>query len=158
MGRRRKTNKHLPQRVYHRGKSYYFVDHSGKWINIGHSVAEMYRSYASILEERPIVTMENLFDRYMAEVAPMKAERTQRDNAYEVKFLRVALNQMIPSEFRPKHGYAYYHERRKRSLTRANAEMALLSHVFTKAIEWGVVKKIHAGRFGRNARSHAAAM
>jgi integrase len=46
---------------------------------------------------------------------------------------------MIPAEFKARHGYAYYHERKKRSLKRALAEMALLSHVFTKAIEWGVV-------------------
>jgi integrase len=46
---------------------------------------------------------------------------------------------MVPSEFKPRDGYAYYNERKRKSLKRALAEMALLSHVFTKAIEWGVV-------------------
>jgi integrase len=140
MGRKRKHNKHLPQRVYHRGKSYYFVDHSGRWRRLGYTIAEMYRAYAELLEERPITTMNNLFDRYMAEVVPRKAERTQRDNRYEMQFLRAALKDMAPADFKPQHGYAYYNERKKNSPRRALAEMAFLSHVFTKAIEWRVVE------------------
>ena len=140
MGRKRQHNKHLPQRVYHRGKSYYFVDRSGKWHRQGRTLAEMYRSYAEMLEERPISTMNDLFDRYMAEVVPGKSERTQRDNRYEIRFLRAALKDMRPQEFKPKHGYAYYNERKKKSHKRALAEMALLSHIFTKAIEWGLVE------------------
>ena len=141
MGRVRKHDKHLPRRVYHRGKSYYFVDRSGRWHLLGHNVPEMYRAYAEMLEERPLTTMGELFDRYLVEVVPAKSERTQRDNRYEMQFLRAALRHMVPSEFRPRDGYAYYNERKKKSLKRALAEMALLSHVFTKAIEWGVVDK-----------------
>lgn len=46
---------------------------------------------------------------------------------------------MDPRLFKPRHGYAYYNARKQKSLKRALAEMALLSHVFTKAVEWGVV-------------------
>ena len=141
MGRRRKHDKHLPLRIYHRGKTYYFVDHTGKWLPLGRTASDMYRAYAAMVEERPIGTMSDLFDRYVAEVIPHKAPRTQRDNQYEMQFLRAALRNMIPSEFRPRDGYAYYNERKKKSLRRALAEMALLSHVFTKAIEWGVVEE-----------------
>lgn len=141
MGRRRKHDKHLPQRVYHRGKTYYFVDHAGRWLSLGRTVGDMYRAYAAMVEERPIGTMSDLFDRYEVEVIPHKAPRTQRDNRYEILFLRAALRDMVPSEFRPRHGYAYYNERKKKSLRRALAEMALLSHIFTKAIEWGVVEE-----------------
>jgi hypothetical protein len=80
MGRRRRHDKHLPQRVYHRGKTYYLVDHTGKWLALGHTAGEMYRAYAALVEERPVVTMGDLFDRYVAEVIPHKAARTQRDN------------------------------------------------------------------------------
>jgi integrase len=141
MGRRRKHDKHLPQRVYHRGKTFYFVDHTGKWFSLGRTVADMYRAYAALVEARPVVTMGDLFDRYATEVIPLKAVRTQRDNRYEMQFLRAALRKMVPSEFRPRDGYAYYNERKKTSLRRALAEMALLSHVFTKAIEWGAVEE-----------------
>jgi len=47
----------------------------------------------------------------------------------------------VPSEFRPRDGYAYYNERKRKSLRRVLAEMALLSHVFTKAIEWSVIEE-----------------
>jgi len=83
--------------------------------------------------------MKDLFDKYMAEVVPTKAPRTQRDNCYEVRFLRAALSKMDPKAFKPRHGYAYYNTRKEKSHRRALAEMALLSHVFTKAVEWGVV-------------------
>lgn len=139
MGRKRKTDKHLPQRVYHRGKTYYLVQADGKWMPLGRTLAEMFRTYAGLLEQKPVCTMDDLFDRYMIEVVPMKAPRTQRDNGYEMQFLRAALGDMAPTQFKPKHGYAYYNERKKKSLKRALAEMALLSHAFTKAIEWGVV-------------------
>lgn len=140
MGRKRKHNKHLPKGVYFQHGSHYFVDRTGKWNNIGKTVREMYTGLAGILGERPIATMGDLIDRYLLEVVPNKSERTQRDNRYESKFLKTAFRDMLPEEFRPKHGYAYYHERCKKSLKRANAELALLSHIFTKAIEWGIVE------------------
>jgi hypothetical protein len=106
MGRHRKHDKHLPQRVYHRGKTYYFVDHTGKWLSLGRTVGDMHRAYAAMVEERPIGTMNDLFDRYVVEVIPYKAARTQRDNRYEMRFLRAALRSMVPSEVRPRDGYA----------------------------------------------------
>ncbi len=139
MGRRRTKDRHLPHRVYHQHNAYFFVDHMGAWHRMGSSIAEMYQSYAEFLEERPVRTMGDLFDRYMVEVAPKKAPRTQKDNAYEMKYLRTALAKMDPRQFRPKHGYAYYNTRKEKSLRRAVNEMALLSHVFTKAVEWGIV-------------------
>ena len=65
---------------------------------------------------------------------------------------------MVPSEFRARDGYAYYNERKKKSLKRAVAEMALLSHTFTKAIEWGIVDENPCREIGRSARSRAADM
>lgn len=47
-----------------------------------------------------------------------------------MQFLRAALRDMI----RLRDGCAYYNERKEKRLRRALAEMALLSHVFTKAV------------------------
>lgn len=132
-------NRHLPPRVYHHHGAYFFVDYAGKWHRLGTTLADMHRGYAELIEDRPIRTMKNLFDKYMAEVVPKKAERTQRDNRYEIRFLRAALAKMDPKAFKPRHGYAYYNARKEKSHKRALAVMALLSHVFTKAVEWGVV-------------------
>ena len=141
MARPRKSNRHLPPRVYLHHGAYFFVDRAGKWHRLGTSLAEMHRGYAGFIEDRPIRTMNDLFEKYMVEIVPGKAERTQRDNQYEVRFLRVALGRMDPRAFRPRHGYSYYNARKEKSLRRALAEMALLSHIFTKAVEWGVVDK-----------------
>ena len=46
MGRQRKSGKHLPRRMYHQHGSYFFVDHNGKWNNLG-------RSYPDALEILP---------------------------------------------------------------------------------------------------------
>lgn len=140
MGRKRTTGAHLPRRVYLHHGSYFFVDRAGKWHNLGKTLAEAYRALAEHVEVNLTArTMNALFDRYMTEVIPTKAPRTQRDNGYELQPLRATLGAMDPKYFKPRHGYAYFNERRKRSLRRAVAELALLSHVFTKAVEWGVV-------------------
>lgn len=138
-GRKRKHDTHLPKRVYLRRGSYYFVDYLGKWHRLGITLAEMYRSLADFVEAAPINTMADLFDRYKIEVIPTKAPRTQKDNLREITLLRAFFGEMLPRNLQPRHGYAYYNERKTTSLRRAVNEMALLSHVFTKAVEWGVV-------------------
>ena len=139
MGRNRKHDTHLPKRVYLRRGTYYFVDYLGKWHRLGITLSGMYRRLADFVEDTPIKTMGDLFDRYEIEVIPTKAPRTQKDNSREIKLLRAVLGEMVPRQFLPRHGYAYYNERKKTSLRRAVNEMALLSHVFTKSVEWGVV-------------------
>ncbi|MEE8344347.1 MAG: hypothetical protein V3R35_03375 [Woeseiaceae bacterium] len=139
MGRPRKSEKHLPNKVYHRHGAYYFVDANGKWIRLGNTPAEMYRRYADFVEDGPMETMDDVFTKYAAEVVPLKAERTQKDNAVEMKILRSVFGQMKPGELRPKHVYGFYNKRSQQSLACANREVALLSHVLTKAVEWGLV-------------------
>ncbi len=139
MGRRRIHDTHLPKRVYLRRGVYYFVDYLGKWHGIGKTMAEMYMHLSHFAEGSPTRSMNDLFERYEIEVIPTKAPRTQKDNTREIKLLRAVLGEITPRQFLPRHGYAYYNERKKTSLCRAVNEMALLSHVFTKAVEWGVV-------------------
>ena len=138
-GRKRIHDTHLPKRVYLRRGAYYFVDYLGKWHRLGTTMSQMYCHLAQFIEESPIRTMNDLFGRYEIEVIPLKAPRTQSDNTREIKLLRAVLGEITPRQFLPRHGYAYYNERKKTSLQRAVNEMALLSHVFTKAVEWGVV-------------------
>lgn len=139
MGRIRKRDTHLPKRVYLRHGAYYFVDHLGTWHRLGRTPSEMYRGLADFIEGTPVRSMNDVFGRYEIEVIPAKAPRTQRDNRAEMKLLREVFGAMNPRQFLPRHGYAYYNERTKKSHRRAYNEMALLSHVFTKAVEWGVV-------------------
>jgi hypothetical protein len=87
-GRPRKRDSHLPKRVYLRRGAYYFVDYAEKWHKLGRDLPTMYRRLADYLDEYPIRTMNDVFDRYAVEVIPQKAPRTQKDNRTELKLLR----------------------------------------------------------------------
>ncbi len=140
MGRPRKSEKHLPNKVYRRHNAYYFVDPKGKWIRLGKTLGIMYRRYADFVEPGPMNTLDDVFSKYNTEVVPLKAERTQKDNAIEMKLLRSVFGHMNPVDLRPKHVYGFYNKRSQKALACANREVALLSHVLTKAVEWGLVE------------------
>ena len=79
-GRRIKTNKHLPQRVYLYHGRYWFMERSGKRRDLGTTEAEMYSKLAEFAERRFLLrTMNQAFDRYLLESLPHLAPRTQRD-------------------------------------------------------------------------------
>ena len=80
MGRRRKTNKHLPQRVYLYHGRYWFMERSGRRRDLGTTEAEMYSKLAEFADRRTLVrTMNRAFDRYLLESLPHLAPRTQSD-------------------------------------------------------------------------------
>lgn len=139
--KRRTTNFDLPPRVYYKHGAYYLVTPAGKWIWLGKTKREMYTKYYDLIE-RPtkIYTMNDLFDRYMKEVAPLKAPRTYSDNQIEVARLRAVFGQVNPETITPVHVYQYLDARALKAKVRANREKALLSSVFSYAIRWGVVK------------------
>lgn len=84
-------------------------------------------------------TLAYLFDKYEKEIIPTKASRTQDDNKYELKFLRKAFSKAPINDVQPKH-IAQYRDART-AKTRGNREMALLSHIYNTAIEWGLADK-----------------
>ena len=93
MGRKRRKRKDLPQRVYFQHGSYYFVSKDGKWNNLGREYVDAMTAYAKLNSvPRAIANMGALFDRYEREVIPTKAERTQRDNKKELRYLRYAFS------------------------------------------------------------------
>lgn len=81
--------------------------------------------------------MKELFDRYEREIIPTKAPRTQSDNLGELRFLRKAFDGAKIESITPQ-VVAQYRDGRK-AKTRGNREIALLSHVFTMAREWGYI-------------------
>lgn len=127
----------LPKRVYFKNGSYFFVTKEGKWINLGKSYIDALVEYAKINNDNtPVFTMNQLFDKYLVEIIPTKAKNTQKDNISSLKFLRIAFGHMLPDEITPQDIYAYMDARK--APVRANRDKALLSHVFKKAIRWGV--------------------
>ena len=51
MGRRRRSNKHLPQRVYRYHGRYWYVERSGKRRDLGITESEMYSKLAEYFEK-----------------------------------------------------------------------------------------------------------
>ena len=80
--------------------------------------------------------MGDLFDRYERDVIPGKGPRTQKDNLGGLKQLRKAFDD-APIEAITPQVLAQYRDRRTGKV-RANREIALLSHIFNIAREWGV--------------------
>ena len=142
MGRRRKRNSHLPARVYESHGAYYFVDVVGRWHNLGRTLPEMYRHLADLVEDRPLQTMRDLFQKYRFEVLPQKAPRTQIEDARYLTRLDKVFGKMLPGDILARHIYAYRHVREHAGKTTANHELGVLKHVFTKAVEWGDRKSV----------------
>lgn len=104
----------LPERVYFKHGAYYYVT------------------------PEVLSTMNRVFDKYVKEVIPTKAPRTQSDNLKEMKNLRPVFGDMRPMDVKPRHITQYLALRTAK--VRGNREIALLQHVFKKALNWGVVE------------------
>jgi len=112
------------------------------WIKLGVDKREALKSYAELVGNLSAESgMSKLFNRYAAEIIPGKAPRTQRDNEKELKKLKSVFGEMHPGELTTMHCQQYLDLRGKSSKTQANHEIALLSHIFRKAMQWGIVDR-----------------
>jgi len=149
MGRRRQHRRDLPQRVYFDHGSYFFVPKQGSKVNLGRNFARAMAQWAEIVA-RPqrMATLGEIMDRYMSEVAPLKAASTYRSNICEIRNLRAVFAHMRPEDVTPPHIYAYMDARG--APVRANREKALLSHVYQYAIRWGIATDNPCRHVSRN--------
>jgi len=85
--------------------------------------------------------MNHLFDRYERDVIPNKKQSTQRENLLALKQLRNAFGD-APVEAITPQAIAQYRDARTAKV-RANREIALLSHVYNMAREWGVTAMVN---------------
>lgn len=150
--RPRKTeNQHLPPRMYQRtrlrknGKvwtAYYYRDATGHDIPLGKDINQARMKWAELeSKEKPLdlLVMRGIFDRYARDIIPKKAPRTQKDNAAELRQLRAVFDEAPIDAITPSM-VAQYRDVRS-AKTRANRELALLSHVFNIAREWGLTRQ-----------------
>jgi integrase len=80
-------------------------------------------------------TFAAVCDRYFREIIPKKAERTQRDNEVEICNLLEFFGTTNISDIKPSSVGQYLETRQAE--TRANREIALLSHIYNWARSWG---------------------
>lgn len=110
------------------------------WFLLGHALPAAYAAYAARLEQiGKVQTVGALLDRYALEVVPTKAPATQESNAFAIKQLRPAFGAAKLTAVRPLHIYQYVDKRTKK--VAAHREIEVLSHAFTKAVEWGLLDR-----------------
>ena len=150
MGRRRKTDRHLPRRVVRQHGAFYFLrpyrdadgKHRNRWEHLGRSEADMWRAYAEIdIPDEPLSTLGAIMDRYVREWLETRAEATRVDYLHALSFLRPVFGDVHPAAVKSAHCYQYQAKRAKRAPVRANREIAVLQSVFKFAIRLGVVDR-----------------
>lgn len=142
MGRHRKIfDKYdLPPRVYMHHGAYRYMPREGKPVSLGRDYGEAMRKWATIV--KPVTelgTVSALIDWYLVNIAPNKAPRTFEDNKKEAENLKKGLGHIPFTQLKPHHVATYRDTRGQDAPVRANREKALLSHVYTKAMEKGMV-------------------
>lgn len=117
-----------------------YLPEQKSWYRLGEGKTEALNRYVELMGNLKKETgMAKLFNRYQAEVIPHKAPRTQKDNLKELTKLRLVFEKMHPSQLTTQHCQQYLDHRGKQSRTQANHEIALLSHICRKAMQWGVI-------------------
>ena len=130
-----------PERMYLHKGTYYLVNKDSKWLNLGKSLTSAIAEYHRLVpSQTSIKTMGELIDRYMIEISPTKAESTYKGEIQEAKLLRAAFGEMYPRDVTPVVIYEYMDFRSQTAPVRVNREVALLSHMFKKAMRWGLVE------------------
>lgn len=155
MGRKPSKNLNLPPRMRARSKSggklWYYYDAGGKprkEIPLGCEYTAAVRKWAELDQNKPdaasaMITFKHVADRYIRDVFPIKAARTQRDNLTELGFLYQFFNNPpAPLEsIQPGHIRQYLDWRGKTAKVRANREKALFSHIWNMARAWSITDK-----------------
>lgn len=141
-------NRGLPARWRHTHGAYYYqvppgLEHlwNGKQLfRLGSSLKEAYQAWTERIESPgETKTIGQLLDRYLLEAVPKKKRRTQVNNKAIIAKIRPAFDKVPITAIEPQHIYLYVDKRSAK--TAAHREMEVLSHAFTKAVEWGLLKK-----------------
>ncbi|MDA0780637.1 MAG: tyrosine-type recombinase/integrase [Rickettsiales bacterium] len=148
MPKRNKENKGLPKRWQYKHNAYYYrvpvgQEHLWDWKTIyrlGKTLSEAHREYANKVEiKHNANTIGDLLDEYAIKIIPFKAPKTRKDNYAQLKRLKLVFGEAHLIDIKPMHIYRYYNERAAK--VAAKREIALLSHAFTVAVEWGYLSR-----------------
>lgn len=154
--RKRNTeNRPYPRRWHwHHGALYYMVPpgEEARWdgkkkFRLGANDAEAYEVWSKRIQ-RPTGRIETIgqgLDRYQSEEVPKKAPATRDSYNAAIMKLRATFGELPVAEFKPTLAYEYRDLRRdkhgKPAPVAASRELEVLSHFFTKCIEWGAIER-----------------
>lgn len=159
--KRSRENQGLPLRWRLVHNAYYYQVPPGlealwdgkKLFRLGSKLNEAYKVWASKLDKQTTAkTVGDLLDRYALEVIPTKAPASQASNRNQIQMLRKVFGEQPLLPFLPQLVYQYVDRRsvkKKDSETNkvtggriaAHREIELLSHAYTKAVEWGYIDR-----------------
>lgn len=144
--KRKPENKGFPPRwrALH-GAIYYRVPKGmeSKWdgkslFRLGKTASEAYKTWAERIENNiKHDTIGDLLDRYLLEVVPTKAPKSQTADKHHIQKLRPVFGDMLIGDLEPKNIYQYVDKQQAK--VSAKRRIALLSHSYTKAVEWGYI-------------------
>ncbi|MBU3539041.1 integrase [Polynucleobacter sp. UK-Gri1-W3] len=157
---RKSENKGLPERWRSYHGAYYFsvpvgLEHlweGKKQFRLGKTLPQAYAKWAErIGAQNNAQNISELLDRYLIEVVPTKAISSRESNLIWIKQIRSVFGTLKLSAIQPQHIYKYVDMRTTKKLnengnmsggkTTAHREMEVLSHCFTKAVEWGYIHR-----------------
>ena len=157
---RRPENRGLPSRWVFKHGAYFYrttIHSRSKWegksfFRLGKTLPEAYREWAARIESDILVkTINDLLDRYAAEVIPTKKPKTRESNIIGIPSLRAVFGELNVSEITPPMIYQYVDKRSIKKLNdhgrlvggrvAALREIEVLSHAYTKAVEWGYIPR-----------------
>lgn len=157
--KRNSENKGLPARWTLRHGAYYYRVPPGleslwdgkAYFQLGKTLPVAYKAWSDRIGSTGTKshTIGQLLDRYALEVVPTKSFRTQEGNQLALKKLRSVFGDMPLASITPQMIYQYVDKRsikakddkgrlRGGKIT-AHREIEVLSHAFTKAVQWGYV-------------------
>jgi integrase len=133
--------------MHQHGAYYYYVPRGleahwdgKKLFRLGATLPEAYKRWAERLGAHDKArTIGELLDRYALEVVPTKAAKSQRENARHIEKLRKVFGKLPLEPFKPRLVYLYVDKRDAK--VAAHREIEVLSHAYTKAVEWGYIDR-----------------
>ena len=157
---RKPENKGLPARWKLAHGAYYYNVPMGlemmwdgkKLFRLGKTLPEAYAVWAArINNPEKAQTISQLLDRYLLQVVPTKAPSNQTTNIIWIKQIRAVFGNLPLNQIKPKHIYQYVDKRGQKKTdalgkvtggkTAAYREIEVLSHAYTKAVEWGYIDR-----------------
>jgi integrase len=157
---RKPENRGLPARWRKAHGAYYFQVPPGledawdgkRLFRLGATLPDAYHAWAARISlPDKARTIDELLDRYAAEVVPTKALTTQTGNRIHIAQLRKVFGKMPLPAIKPRHVYQYVDKREakdtapgapsRKARISAHREIEVLSHAFTMAVKWGYLDR-----------------
>jgi Phage integrase family len=137
VGKTRKTNKHLPQRMYWKNGAHWYVDRSNKWHRLGVDYSDALKRYAALIETGGNDRIDLLIARYENEILPKRSADTAKGRKKEFKKILPVFGHMAPKDLTAADAWNYFEKRGSNQAARH--EIRALSAVMGWARKWGAV-------------------